>query len=65
MSDLYYKSELFAELLKMLSALVVAVFLAVPYVKAEYFSYTPQFKAERKARRMAARGAKKVKEGNK
>jgi putative ABC transport system permease protein len=53
------------ELLKMLSALVVAVFLAVPYVKAEYFSYTPQFKAERKARRMAARGAKKVKEGNK
>ncbi len=53
------------ELLKMLSALVVAVFLAIPYVKAEYFSYTPQFKAERRARKMAVREAKKVKGGNK
>lgn len=48
------------ELLKMLSALVVAVFLAVPYVKSTYFSYTPRFKAERKARKIAARKAKKA-----
>ena len=47
------------ELLKMLSALVVAAFLAIPYVKGTYFSYTPQFKAERKARKAAARLAKK------
>jgi putative ABC transport system permease protein len=47
------------ELLKMLSALVVAIFLAVPYVKSAYFSYTPQFKAERKARKLAAKAAKK------
>ena len=53
------------ELLKMLSALVVAVFLAIPYVKAEYFSYTPKFKAERRARKAAARAAGKVKGGNK
>ncbi len=48
------------ELLKMLSALVVAMFLAVPYVKSTYFSYTSQFKAERKARKLAARAAKKA-----
>lgn len=47
------------ELLKMLSALVVAIFLAVPYVKSEYFSYTAQFKAERKARKANAKLAKK------
>lgn len=47
------------ELLKMLSALVVAIFLAVPYVKSAYFSYSPQFKAERKARKLAAKAAKK------
>ncbi|MBE6653874.1 MAG: ABC transporter permease [Ruminococcaceae bacterium] len=48
------------ELLKMLSALVVAVFLAIPYVKSTYFSYTAQFKAERKARKIAAKKAKKA-----
>ncbi len=52
------------ELLKMLSAIVVAIFLAIPYVKSSYFSYTPQFKAERKARRVAAKTAKKAKGGN-
>jgi putative ABC transport system permease protein len=53
------------ELLKMLSAVVVTVFLAVPYVRATYFSYTPQFKAERKARKKAARLAKKAPKGGK
>ena len=54
------------ELLKMLSALVVAMFLAIPYVKSTYFSYTPQFKAERKARKHAAKLAKKeAKKGGK
>lgn len=48
------------ELLKMLSALVVAVFLAIPYVKSAYFSYTAQFKAERKARKIEAKKAKKA-----
>jgi putative ABC transport system permease protein len=47
------------ELLKMLSALVVAIFLAIPYVKQKYFSYTPQFRAERKIRKVNARLAKK------
>jgi putative ABC transport system permease protein len=47
------------ELLKMLSALVVTMFLAIPYVKQKYFSYTPQFKAERKIRKVNARLAKK------
>ncbi len=51
------------ELLKMLSAIVVAIFLAIPYVKSSYFSYTPQFKAERRVRRVAARVAKKAKGG--
>ena len=47
------------ELLKMLSAVVVTIFLAIPYVKQKYFSYTPQFKAERKIRKVNARLAKK------
>ena len=47
------------ELLKMLSALVVAAFLAIPYVKSTYFSYTHQFKIERKARKAAARLARR------
>jgi putative ABC transport system permease protein len=47
------------ELLKMLSALVVTIFLAIPYVKKKYFSYTPQFKAERKIRKVNAKLAKK------
>jgi putative ABC transport system permease protein len=47
------------ELLKMLSALVVTMFLAVPYVKGKYFSYTPQFRAERKMRKIQARLAEK------
>ena len=47
------------ELLKMLSALVVAAFLAIPYVKSTYFSYTHQFKTERKARKAAARLARR------
>jgi putative ABC transport system permease protein len=48
------------ELLKMLSALVVTMFLAIPYVKGKYFSYTPQFRAERKIRKANARLAKKA-----
>jgi putative ABC transport system permease protein len=48
------------ELLKMLSALVVTIFLAVSYVKQKYFSYTPQIKAERKIRKVNARLAKKA-----
>lgn len=47
------------ELLKMLSALVVTMFLAVPYVKSKYFSYTPKFKMERKMRKIQAATAKK------
>lgn len=47
------------ELLKMFAALVVALFLAIPYLKSTYFSYTPQFKAERKMRKIQARLAKK------
>ena len=53
------------ELLKMLSAFVVTIFLAIPYVKMKYFSYTPQFKAERKARKKAAKLAKKAPKGGK
>jgi hypothetical protein len=43
----------------MLSALVVTMFLAIPYVKGKYFSYTPQFRAERKIRKVNARLARK------
>lgn len=47
------------DLLKMLSAAVVTVFISVPYVKGKYFSYTNQFKTERKMRKIQAASAKK------
>ncbi len=53
------------ELLKMLSAIVVTIFLAVPAIKSKYFSYTADFKAERKARKKAAKAAKKAAKGGK
>ncbi len=53
------------ELLKMLSAIVVTIFLAVPAIKSKYFSYTAEFKAERKARKKAAKVAKKAAKGGK
>ncbi len=53
------------ELLKMLSAIVVTIFLAVPAIKSKYFSYTAEFKAERKARKKAAKAAKKAAKGGK